>query len=86
MALLTKASQTPNRWVFSNRLNCLRLSHCRRWTGNVWHVITSDLHYTTRTVLAASCPPRKVQDGITDMCGSQPSLPSVHQRSTDTSQ
>ena len=30
-------SQTPNRWVFSNRLNCPRLSHCRRWTGSVLH-------------------------------------------------
>ena len=24
-------SQTPNRWVLSNRLNCSRLSHSRRW-------------------------------------------------------
>jgi len=30
-------SQTPNRWVFSNRLNCPRLSLCCRWTGNVFH-------------------------------------------------
>ena len=30
-------SQTPNRWVFNNRLNCPRLSHCRGWTGNMFH-------------------------------------------------
>jgi len=30
-------SQTLNRWVFNNRLNCPRLSHCRRWTDNVFH-------------------------------------------------
>jgi len=41
-ALLTKRhkaprSQTPSRWVFSNRLNCSRLSHSRRWVGSMFH-------------------------------------------------
>jgi len=38
MALLTKASQSAavsNTEVFKNRLNCPKLSHCRKLTGNV---------------------------------------------------
>lgn len=37
---------------------------------------------TTRTAPAASCSLHKVQSSTTDVCGWEPSLPSVHQRST----
>ena len=32
-----RKSWTKLQGRFSNRLNCPRLSHCRRWTGNVFH-------------------------------------------------
>jgi len=41
-------------------------------------------HYTRTVALAASCPQNQVQCDVTGVHGSQPSLPSVHQRSTDT--
>jgi len=31
-------SYTPNKWVFNDRLNCPRQSHCRRCDGSLFHM------------------------------------------------